>query len=135
MYQNVAVRNGIDRSILMFDDTITIYNKISDTEWKRTVVDGVQWADKTERKNEGGKISIAKYISITFPEGTYEGLLLDSLNREDCILFGEITEEITGEKGRRVSDLLQKYPKSGRIISVNDNTNRGLLKNIKVVLE
>ena len=32
----------------MFTDTITLYNKVSDTEWKRTVVTGVQWADKTE---------------------------------------------------------------------------------------
>ena len=26
----------------LFTDTVTIYNKISDSEWKRTVVKGVQ---------------------------------------------------------------------------------------------
>ena len=33
----------------LFTDTVTIYNKISDSEWKRTVVKGVQWSDKTEK--------------------------------------------------------------------------------------
>ena len=51
----------------LFTDTVTIYNKISDSEWKRTVVKGVQWSDKTEKKNENGKISIARYASVTFP--------------------------------------------------------------------
>lgn len=54
----------------LFTDTVTIYNKISDSEWKRTVVKGVQWSDKTEKKNENGKISIARYASVTFPVGT-----------------------------------------------------------------
>lgn len=51
----------------LFTDTVTIYNKIYDSEWKRTVVKGVQWSDKTEKKNENGKISIARYASVTFP--------------------------------------------------------------------
>ena len=34
----------------LFTDTVTIYNKIYDSEWKRTVVKGVQWSDKTEKK-------------------------------------------------------------------------------------
>lgn len=48
----------------LFTDTVTIYNKISDSEWKRTVVKGVQWSDKTEKKNENGKISIALYLEV-----------------------------------------------------------------------
>ena len=67
----------------LFTDTVTIYNKIYDSEWKRTVVKGVQWSDKTEKKNENGKISIARYASVTFPNGTYEGLTLNSANEED----------------------------------------------------
>lgn len=118
----------------MFTDTITLYNKISDSEWKRTVVEGVQWSDKSEKQNNSGKISIAKYISITFPEGTYEGLVLKAGNEEECIVYGEVEDIVTGEKGNRVSDLLKKYPKSGRIQSVNDNSNRNFLKNIKVVI-
>lgn len=118
----------------MFTDTITLYNKIYDSEWKRTVVEGVQWSDKSDKQNNSGKISVAKYISITFPEGTYEGLVLNANNEEECIVYGEVEDIVTGEKGNRVSDLLAKYPKSGRIQSVNDNSNRNFLKNIKVVI-
>ena len=130
-------RYRIGRCVLraVFTDTVTIYNKISDTEWKRTVVSGVQWTDKTEKKNENGKISVAKYASVTFPQGTFDGLVLNSSNEEDCIVFGAIEEAVTDVKGQRISDLMEKYPKSGLIKSVNDNSNRSLLKNIKVVVE
>ena len=118
----------------MFTDTITLYNKITATEWKRTVVEGVQWSDKADKQNSNGKISVGKYASITFPEPVYEGLVLRAGNEEDCIIYGEVDEFITGEKGSRVSELLKKYPKSGRIQSVNDNSNRNFLRNIKVVI-
>ena len=118
----------------LFTDTVTIYNKISDTEWKRTVVDGVQWSDKTEKQNNNGKISVARYVSVTFPEGTYENLLLNSSNEEDCIIFGEVNDDVADLKGKRISDLIKKYPKSGLIKSVNDNSNRDTLENIKVVV-
>lgn len=119
----------------VFTDTVTVYNKISDEEWKRTVVKGVQWAEKTEKQNNNGKISVARYTSVTFPEGTYAGLILDASCEEDCIVFGCVMDSVTGEKGHRVSDLLKKYPKSGIIKSVNDNSTRRFLKNIKVVLD
>ena len=119
----------------LFTDTVTIYNKISDTEWKRTVVEGVQWSDKTEKKNDGGKISIAHYVSVTFPEGTYEDITLASEREEDCIVYGVVEDVIRDEKGSRVSDLLRKYDKSGLIKVVNDNSGRDFLKNKKVVLE
>ena len=118
----------------LFTDTVTIYNKISASEWERTVVEGVQWTDKTEKQNNNGKISVAKYVQITFPEGTYEGLVLNASQEEDCIIYGAVEDVITGEQGNRISDLLKKYPKSGRIQSVNDNSNRDFLKNIKVVI-
>lgn len=118
----------------LFTDTVTIYNKISDSEWKRTVVEGVQWSDKTDKKNENGKISVARYASITFPQGTYDVLVLDSSNEEDCIVFGAVEDVVEDVKGKRISDLMKKYPKSGIIQSVNDNSNRDFLKNIKVVV-
>ena len=118
----------------LFTDTVTIYNKISDTEWKKTVVRGVQWSDKADKQNSDGKISIARYASITFPQGTYESLNLSAYSQGDCIVFGAVSDKVTGEKGCRVSDLLKKYPKSGTIQSVNDNSNRDFLKNFKVVV-
>ena len=126
----------IGRCVLMamFTDTVTVYNKISDTEWKRTVVEGVQWTDKTEKQNDNGKLSVVRYASITFPEGTYEDVVLDSSNEEDCIVYGAVEDVIEDVKGSRIADLMKKYPKSGLIKSVNDNSNRDFLKNIKVVV-
>lgn len=121
----------------LFTDTVTIYHKHTVDEvdsWMRTVVSGVQWSDKTDKRAENGKISIAKYTQITFPQGTYDGLVLDASNEEDAIFFGEITDVILDERGHRLSDLLKAYPRSGRIQSVNDNTNRDCLPNIKVVV-
>ena len=118
----------------LFTDTVTIYNRISDEEWKRTVVEGVQWSDKADKKNTDGVISVARYASVTFPEGTYEGLELSSYNEGDCIVFGAVEDVVDGTRGTRVSDLLEKYPKSGVIQSVNDNSNRTFLRNVKVVV-
>lgn len=118
----------------MFTDTVTIYNKVSDSEWRRTVVEGVQWADKTEKKNVDGVLSVVKYASVTFPEGTYEDLVLDASNEEDCIVKGAIEDVVGGDKGSRISDLLRKYPKSGKIKAVNDNSNRSFLPHIKAVV-
>lgn len=118
----------------VFTDTVTIYNKISESEWKRTVVKGVQWSEKTDKKNVDGVLSVVRYVSITFPEGTYEGLTLNSYSEEDCIVYGEIEDIIDGAKGQRISDLMKKYRRSGIIQAVNDNSNRDFLKNIKVVI-
>lgn len=130
-------RYRIGRCVLraLFTDTVTIYNKISDTEWKKTVVEEVQWTDKTDKKNDNGKISVARYASVTFPQGTFEGLTLDSANEEDCIVFGAVEDVVEDVKGKCISDLMRKYPKSGLIKSVNDNSNRDFLPNIKVVVE
>ena len=119
----------------LFTDTVTIYNKISDSEWKRTVVEGVQWSDKTEKQNSDGVLSVVRYASVTFPDGTYNGLVLSSSNEEDCIVYGNVDDVVDGTKGSRISDLMKRHSKSGIIRSVNDNTNRTFLKNIKVVVE
>lgn len=55
-------------------------------------------------------------------------------NEEDAIFYGELTDTVTTERGHRLSDLLEAHTKSGRIKSVNDNSNRKRLKNIKAVV-
>lgn len=118
---------------MIFNDTITLYKK-TDEGWDRKVIYGVQWSDQYEKENSSGKISIARYSIITFPAGTYETLNLNPANEEDGIFYGEIAETPTDVRGYRLSDLMEKYPRSGRIKTVNDNSNRNLLKNIKVVI-
>ena len=119
---------------MLFTDTITFYHKNDEDAYERIVIKGVQWSDRTNKTNIEGVISIARYVVVTFPEGTYEGLALSGANEEDAMFLGEITDEVTAERGHRISNLLETYPKSGRIKEVNDNSMRDKLKNIKVIL-
>ena len=121
----------------LFNDTVTIFNKRMNGEtavWDKTVVNGVQWSDSDQKNENAGRISVGHYVNITFPEGTYDGLILNAENEEDAIFYGEIDAVIEDIKGHRITDIMKQYPKSGRIKSVNDNSNRDLLKNIKVVI-
>lgn len=121
----------------LFNDTVTIFNKRMDKEtavWDKTVVNGVQWSDTDQKNENAGRISVGHYVNITFPEGTYDGLILNAANEEDAIFYGKIDAVIEDIKGHRITDIMKQYPKSGRIKSVNDNSNRDLLKNIKVVI-
>ena len=121
----------------LFNDTVTIFNKRMDKEtavWDKTVVSGVQWSDHDEKNENAGRVSVGHYANITFPEGTYDGLILNAGNEEDAIFYGEIDAVIEDITGHRITDLMKQYPKSGRIKSVNDNSNRDFLKNIKVVI-
>lgn len=121
----------------LFNDTVTIFNKRMNGEtavWDKTVVNGVQWSDTDQKNENAGRISVGHYVNITFPEGTYDGLILNASNEEDAIFYGKIDAVIEDIKGHRITDIMKQYPKSGRIKSVNDNSNRDLLKNIKVVI-
>ena len=121
----------------LFNDTITIFNKRMNGEtavWDKTVVNGVQWSDHDEKNENAGRVSVGHYANITFPEGTYDGLILNAANEEDAIFYGKIDAVIEDIKGHRITDIMKQYPKSGRIKSVNDNSNRDFLKNIKVVI-
>ena len=121
----------------LFNDTVTIFNKRMNGEtavWDKTIVNGVQWSDSDQKNENAGRISVGHYVNITFPEGTYDGLILNAANEEDAIFYGEIDAVIEDIKGHRITDIMKQYPKSGRIKSVNDNSNRDFLKNIKVVI-
>ena len=121
----------------LFNDTVTIFNKRMNGEtavWDKMVVNGVQWSDHDEKNENAGRVSVGHYANITFPEGTYDGLILNAANEEDAIFYGKIDAVIEDIKGHRITDIMKQYPKSGRIKSVNDNSNRDLLKNIKVVI-
>ena len=121
----------------LFNDTVTIFNKRMNGEtavWDKTVVNGVQWSDHDEKNENAGRVSVGHYANITFPEGTYDGLILNAANEEDAIFYGVIDAVIEDIKGHRITDIMKQYPKSGRIKSVNDNSNRDFLKNIKVVI-
>lgn len=112
-------------------DVITLFKKQPDGTFTRFVVNGVQWSDKDEVVNPDGRVHVAKYASVTFFDGTFENLELTNFTSEDAMFYGVINDEVVDG---RISALLKKYPRSGIIKSVKDNSNRDYLKNIKVVL-
>ena len=117
----------------LFTDKVTIFKK-SGTTWTRTVVNGVQWSDVTDKSMLTGRLTLSKSANITFPEAVLGQIDLSTFCEEDAIFYGEITGTPTTASGNRLSDFLKAHPKSGIIRSVNDNSNRDFLKNIKVVV-
>lgn len=112
-------------------DTITLFKKNYNGSFSKFVVKGVQWSDKDDVTNPNGRMNVAKHVSVTFFAGTFENLNLTSFSSEDAVFYGVIDDMLVDN---RISALLKKYPKSGTIKSVKDNSNRDYLKNIKVVL-
>ena len=94
----------------------------------------MQWSDVTDKSLMTGRLTSSKSANITFPEEVLDQINLTSFTEEDAIFFGALEDEVTTERGHRLSDLLVAHPKSGIIRSVNDNSNRDLLKNVKVVV-
>lgn len=117
----------------LFTDTVTLYHKNAES-WDRTVVEGVQWSEKTEKSLATGKLMLVKTITVTFPEEVLYQIDLSTFTAEDAIFKGSLDEKVTTEKGNRLSDLLASHPSGGIIRSVNDNSGRDFLKNIKVVV-
>lgn len=118
----------------LFTDTVTVYQKQKSGEMTRTVLRGVQWHDKTEKSLATGRLTVQKTGIVTIPEKLIGQVDLSKFTEEDAILYGEITDEVTAEKGSRLSDLLARHQPGGIIRSVSDNSRRDLLKNIKVVV-
>ena len=118
----------------LFTDTVTIYNKTT-SSWSRTVVEGVQWSDKADRLNNNGRVKVDPHATITFPEGTYEGLRLDPSQDEDAILLGVVPDMPSTSSASvfKLTEVIRRN-KGGVIQSVNDNSNRDYLKNIKVTV-
>ena len=118
----------------LFTDTVTIYQKQNDGSTRRTVVSGVQWSDELDKSLATGRVNVSKLSKVTFPGSVLDQIDLSSFTEEDAIFLGELTDEVTDAAGHRLSDILAAHPKGGIIRGVNDNSNRDLLKNIKVVV-
>ena len=117
----------------VFTDVVTLYQKRAGT-YQRTVVQGVQWSETIQKSLATGKLTAAKSTTVTFPEEVLSQIDLSTFTEEDAIFLGALSDEVTPVKGSRLSDLLAAHPSSGIIRSVNDNSTRDLLKNIKVVI-
>ena len=117
----------------VFTDVVTIYQKRAGA-WSRTVVQGVQWSETIQKSLATGRLTTSKSTTVTFPEEVLDQIDFSTFTEEDAIFLGELSDEVTTVKGSRLSDLLAAHPQGGIIRSVNDNSTRDLLKNIKVVV-
>ena len=134
----------------LFTDVVTIITKVPLNKWlwdffsfetsefggyQFVVMRGVQWSEVLKRVNSNGVVAVHRELTVTFPQDVYKYINFDIFDEEMSIFLGEIKEEIADEKGKRLSDLLRKYPKSGLVKLVRDNSNRDFLKHVKVVVE
>lgn len=121
---------------MMNNDTVTIYKKTiveGVASWVKTVVHGVQWSDHVDKTTTTGRVSRKPYANITFFM-TADLFGLKNYGEEDFIVKGECNAIVSTTKGSRPADIVEANVESGFITSVNDNTNRTNLKNIKVVI-
>lgn len=135
--------------MVLFTDTITLYNHKPDDTYQKTVIKGVQFSRKVEKTvTTDNKISLASIVNITIPdtaecersyvekgvfkseEDTSSHWTLDAGGNLDIIIHGKVEQEIT-------VDYRLKYLKADydcvTVASVSDNRNRSMLKHIKVV--
>lgn len=139
----MVIRYGIDGGVIMsnslFTDRITLYNHYKESKadkWKRTVLYGVQWTQKTKSALGGdGVLSHATETSITIPhrDGYVKpevfigaGWTLNDSTNLDVVVLGENKQEIT--EVFTIEDL------SGAVTikAASDNTLRSHLKTWKV---
>ncbi len=127
---------------MIFTDTVTIYNhylKNGEDCWKKTVLEGVQWKEKTEKViNSSGVLQLVQTVSLTVPfragyvpykSFTGTGFTFKPIKALDVVVKGECPEEITDDY--TITNLKKDYD-SATIFSLSDNTNRDFLKHWKV---
>ncbi len=108
---------------VLFGDVVTLYSRVGDA-YARVVLNGVQWRQKIERVNEGGRLVPSTVVSVTIPDG------IDAeVKPGDVMILGvgpELTDEYT------VSALRAEYTTYSTVQSVADNRLRPRLKHRRV---
>lgn len=122
---------------VLFGDIATLYNHHKG-KWYRTVLDWVQWTEKTTKTvDSDGKMHVTPEVGLTVPyregyvsprEYTGEGFTF-GLDNLDVLTLGRCPAEITEEY--TISDLKKEYG-AVTIYAVQDNTLRPLLRHWSV---
>lgn len=136
----------------LFTDTVTIYNHVSINRaetWHRTVIIGVQWADKHVNTTNDAGFSVLKHQTVvTIPITANSGRrifvppeefkimddkagawTLNPANGDDVIVYGACDKEISQDY--TITQLIKEHT-AVSIMVVRDNTRPGILKNWKV---
>lgn len=107
----------------LFSDTVTAYRREGDG-YVRRVLENVQWRQKTERLNDGGKLSLATVTSVTIPQAT-----ASDIAPGDVMVLGT-GPQITAEYS--IARLRAEHTTYCTVKTVADNTLRPRLKHKKV---
>lgn len=107
----------------LFSDTVTVYRRDGD-RYVRRVLNGVQWRQKTERLNDGGKLAIATATSVTIPQEIDADIVPG-----DVMVLGT-GPDITAEYS--IARLRADHTTYCTVKTVADNTLRPRLKHRKV---
>lgn len=119
--------------------TITVYSRIQarDSEdrkehWKRTVLRNCFYKSKISTVMNGTQASVQNTYTVRIPEDDrylpYVDFVKDqkghfTLSQDDIVVYGECTEEITGEAGNRAAELLGRHkPNAFKVTAFSDNT-------------
>lgn len=122
---------------VVFTDTVTLYNHHDDS-WYRTILEDVQWTEKTERTvDSDGVMHLTPSVTVTVPfrEGyvdrrAYAGKgFTFGLDNLDVVVLGVCDKDITDTY--TITDLQDEY-NAATISAVADNTLRQLLKHWRV---
>ena len=112
----------------LFGDTATLYHHTGGDIWQRTVLDGVQWRQKTERAVDAeGRLRIQTVTSITIPAEITVEISTAGLDVFVPGVGPELTEAYT------LADLKRDCEGYCTVRAVTDNTRRPRLKHRKVM--
>lgn len=110
-------------SRVLFSDTITLYRKSGDN-YERVVLNGVQWRQKIERANDGGKLVLTTVTSVTLPDGVG-----GDIKPGDVIVPG-IAPDLTDDYS--IAALRAEHDGYCTVQAIADNRNRPQLKHRRV---
>lgn len=107
----------------LFSDTVTAYHKDGD-RYTRRVLKNVQWRQKIERLNDGGKLALVAVTSVTIPDDVEM-----EVRPGDVLILG-IGPALTGEY--TIARLRADHETYCTVRAVTDNRLRPRLKHRKV---
>lgn len=107
----------------LFTDTVTLYRRDGE-QYARHVLRGVQWRQKIERLNDGGKLALVAVTSVTIPDDVEM-----EVRPGDVLILG-IGPALTGEY--TIARLRADHETYCTVRAVTDNRLRPRLKHRKV---
>ena len=101
--------------------TVTLYSRYKDeatkkTEYKRNVYYDCYFGTVTAEKTSGNRASDSSTFVCRIPEKV-------TINPDDVIVKGEVSDVVEDAEGKRIADLVQKYKGQAFYVrEVSDNT-------------